>query len=77
MKINLPTAVHCGVLFHGESCLTEALVEKCRKIGLCNILYVLGATETISKQITSRIILKRIPLQTHIVGALRDNRTIE
>ena len=26
MKINLATAVHCGVLFHGGTCLTEALV---------------------------------------------------
>ena len=27
MKINLTTAIHCGVLFHGGSCLTEALVN--------------------------------------------------
>ena len=27
MKINLTTAIHCGVLFRGGSCLTEALVE--------------------------------------------------
>ena len=26
MKINLTTAIHCSVLFHGGSCLTEALV---------------------------------------------------
>ena len=26
MKINLATAVHCGALFHGGSCLTEALI---------------------------------------------------
>ena len=26
MKLNLTTAIHCGVLFHGGSCLTEALV---------------------------------------------------
>ena len=26
MKINLATAIHCGVLFHGGSWLTEALV---------------------------------------------------
>ena len=29
MKINLATAIHCGVLFHGGSCLTEALVFIC------------------------------------------------
>ena len=27
MKINLATAIYCGVLFHGGSCLTEALVD--------------------------------------------------
>ena len=26
MKINLATAIHCGGLFHGGSCLTEVLV---------------------------------------------------
>ena len=26
MKINLTSAIHCGILFHGGSCLTEALV---------------------------------------------------
>ena len=56
MKINLATAVHWGVLFHGGSWLTVALVSVCHSVVSIHVLPVFSQS---SQSIRTHLMVPR------------------